>query len=48
MDARMRTRGESCSSALLAYVDEEVVYLYNTVIFAHYLLKVCLIQIFDI
>ena len=32
VDGRMRTRGESCSSALLlAYVDKEVVYLYKII-----------------
>ena len=32
LDGRTRTRGESCSSALLlAYVDKEVVYLYNII-----------------
>ena len=42
-----RTRGESCSSALLlAYVDKEVVYLYIK-LFARYLLRVCLVQIYD-
>ena len=35
------------SALLLAYVNKEVVYLY-IILFAHYLLKVCLIQISDI